>query len=98
MEIGPRIKLARKKAQMSMRELGKTVGVSATAISKFERGEIAPRHSTFLKLAVALAVGVAYFFRDVKVEELMPSYRKRSRLQKRAQDSIEVRRSSSPTS
>ena len=62
MDIGPRIKLARAKAGLSVRELAERVGVSATAISKFERGEASPRQSTLLRLAKALSVGVEYFF------------------------------------
>lgn len=90
MNIGPRIKLARAKAQISIRELAEQVGVSATAISKFERGEATPRQSTLLRLAKALSVGVEYFFREVKVETLAPAYRKHSKLGQRAQDAIEA--------
>lgn len=66
------------------------MGVSATAISKFERGETTPRQSTLLRLAKALSVGVEYFFREVKVETLAPAYRKHSKLGQRAQDVIEA--------
>lgn len=88
--IGPRIKLARAKAQMSIRELAELVGVSPTAISKFERGEATPRQSTLLRLAKALSVGIEYFFREIKVETLAPTYRKRSTLGKRKQEAIEA--------
>lgn len=90
MGIGPMIKLARAKARMSVRELAEQVGVSATAISKFERGEATPRQSTMLRLAKALSVGVEYFFREVKVETLAPAYRKHSKLGQRAQDAVEA--------
>lgn len=90
MDIGPRVKLARAKARMSIRELAHRVGVSATAISKFERGEAAPRQSTLLRLAKALSVGVEYFFREVKVETLAPAYRKHAKLGRRDQDAIEA--------
>lgn len=90
MYIGPRIKLARAKVRMSIRELAEQVGVSPTAISKFERGEATPRQSTLLRLAKALSVGVEYFFREVKVETLAPAYRKHSKLGQRAQDAIEA--------
>ncbi|MCL5047128.1 MAG: XRE family transcriptional regulator [Actinobacteria bacterium] len=90
MDIGPRIKLARAKAQMSLRELADQVGVSATAISKFERGEATPRQSTLLRLAKALSVSIEYFFREIKVETLAPAYRKHSELGKRVQDGIEA--------
>lgn len=80
MNIGARIKLARARAGLSGRQLASRVGVSATAISKFERGETMPRQSTLLQIARALAVGVEFFFRDVKVEVVCPAYRKKSSL------------------
>lgn len=90
MDIGPRIKLARAKAQMSLRELAEKVGVTPMAISKFERGEAAPRQSTLLRLARALSVNAEYFFREVKVETLAPAYRKKSKLGQKAQEAIEA--------
>lgn len=90
MDIGPRIKLARAKAKMSVRELAEQVGVSATAISKLERGKATPRQSTLLRLAKALSVSIEYFFREIKVETLAPAYRKHSKLGKRTQEAIEA--------
>lgn len=90
MDIGSRIKLARAKAQLSTRELAEMVGVSPTAISKFERGEAAPRQSTLLRLAKALSVGVEYFFREIKVETVAPAYRRHSKLGVRLQAAIEA--------
>lgn len=90
MDIGPRIKLARAKAQLSTRELAERVGVSPTAISKFERGDAVPRQSTLLRLAKALSVGIEYFFREVRVETVAPAYRKHSVLGKRSQEAIEA--------
>lgn len=75
---------------MSIRDLAEQVGVSATAISKFERGEATPRQSTLLRLAKALSVGIEYFFREVRVETLAPAYRKHSKLGQRTQDAIEA--------
>lgn len=90
MDIGPRIKLARAKAQLTVRELGEKVGVSATAISKFERGEAAPRQSTLIRLARALSVGVEYFFREIRIEAVAPAYRKQAKIGARAQEAIEA--------
>ena len=75
---------------MSTRDLAKRVGVSATAISKYERGTAYPRQSTLLRLARALSVKVEFFFRDVNVDTISPAYRKDSSLGKRAQESIEA--------
>lgn len=77
---------------MSMRELGQKCGVSATAISKFEKGQAQPRQSTLLRIAKALSVEIEYFFREVKVEMLRPAYRQRSsKWGKRAQEALEAR-------
>lgn len=89
-DIGPRIKLARAKAQMSLRKLADKVGVTPMAISKFERGEAAPRQSTLLHLARALSVNPEYFFREIRVETLAPAYRKQSKLGQKAQEGIEA--------
>lgn len=90
MSIGPRIKLARAKAGLSLRELAELVGVSPTAISKFERGEATPRQSTLLKLAKALSVGIEYFFREIRVQTMAPAYRKHSRFGARSQEALEA--------
>jgi len=90
MDIGPRIKLARARAGLTLRELAERVGVSATAISKFERGEVAPRQSTLLHLAEALSVGIDYFFRDIRIRAVAPAYRKHSRLSARAREAVKA--------
>ena len=41
---------------MSMRELGRTSGVSVAAISKYEMGALKPSHDTLVKLCKALAL------------------------------------------
>ena len=90
MNIGQRIKLARNKAKLSMEELARLVGVSTTSISKFERDLTSPRQSTLLRLAKALSVGIEYFFREIKVETLSPTYRKHSKLGKKDQEALEA--------
>lgn len=90
MNIGQRIKLARTKSKLSMNELAQMVGVSTTSISKFERNLTNPRQTTLLRLAKALSVGVEYFFREVKVDTLSPTYRKHTKLGKREQAKIEA--------
>lgn len=90
MDVGPRIRLARARAHMSLRDLAGRVGVSATAISKFERGVTSPRQSTLLALARSLSVGTEFFFREVQVETLQAAYRKHSTLGSHTQRSIEA--------
>jgi len=73
--IGERIKIARKKANLSLRGLAEKVGVSAQAISKYERGLDVPSSSILIKLAHALDVHVEYFLRPVTVSLSSPDYR-----------------------
>lgn len=90
MNIGQRIKLARAKAKLSMKELAQMVEVSTTSISKFERNLTNPRQTTLIRLAKALSVGIEYFFREIKVDTLSPTYRKHAKLGKREQERIEA--------
>ena len=57
-----RLKLARKKAGLSLRDLSEALGsrVSAQAIGKYERGEMMPSSGTLLALANTLEVSLDY--------------------------------------
>ena len=79
--FGQRLRLARKKAGFSMRELARRMSppVSAQAISKFEAGQMLPRWSTLFSLAQALDVSVD-FLMGGQVQELKTvEFRKHSR-------------------
>ena len=60
--FGQRLRLARKKAGFSMRELAERMSppVSAQAISKYESGQMMPRWSALFSLAQALDVSVDF--------------------------------------
>jgi Zn-dependent peptidase ImmA (M78 family) len=60
--IGDRVRLARRKAGLSLRGLSSAMGgrVTAQAIGKYERGEDVPSSGVLLALADALKVSVAY--------------------------------------
>lgn len=90
MGIAQRIRQARVAAEMSQRELAKRVGVSAMAISKYERGMDTPRASVLLRLARALGVETEFFFRETHVQVCAPAYRKRANLTERAQAAVEA--------
>lgn len=55
-----RLKLARKANRLSTRGLAEKVGVSAMAISKYERGVMVPSSDVLLQLARALDVTPQY--------------------------------------
>ena len=60
--IGDRIRLARRKAGLSLRDLSSAMGgrVTPQAIGKYERGEDVPSSGVLMALADALNVSVAY--------------------------------------
>ena len=86
--ISDRIKQARVRKGLSQRDLADRVGVSAMALSKYERGLMKPGSDVLLRLAKALDVNVGYFFRPAIVEEIEPAYRKTS-LGKKQMQSLE---------
>jgi len=61
--IGDRIKLARKRAGLSMRDLADQLGgeVSANAISKYETGKMMPSSTVLLALSKNLGLSLDYF-------------------------------------
>jgi len=88
--LSERIKLARKASGLSQRALAEQAGVSATAISKYEKGTLTPSSRVLLALARAVGVRVELFFRTVQVELKEVEYRKHSRLPKKALAAIEA--------
>jgi Zn-dependent peptidase ImmA (M78 family)/DNA-binding XRE family transcriptional regulator len=68
--IGERIKLARKKAGLSLRGLADAMGghVTAQAIGKYERGEMVPSSDVLISLSKALGVSIAYLMSPEQVE------------------------------
>jgi Zn-dependent peptidase ImmA (M78 family)/DNA-binding XRE family transcriptional regulator len=78
--LGARIKQARQAACLSLRELADLVGISAMAISKYERDEIKPSSDVLLRLAQALDVRTEYFFRQTTIEIEAAEYRKHPKL------------------
>lgn len=56
--IGETIKSMRKRFSYTQKDLAKAVGVSASAIGQFERGEAVPTIDTIIKIADALHVPV----------------------------------------
>jgi Zn-dependent peptidase ImmA (M78 family)/DNA-binding XRE family transcriptional regulator len=88
MMIGERIKIARRTAGLSQRALAEAVGVSAMAISKYERELDVPSSDVLLHLAQALNVKTEYFLRPVTVTVTAPSYRRRTSLPRKQEYAI----------
>lgn len=78
MSIGVRVKSARGMSGLSQRGLAKQVGMSAMAISKYERDLDVPSSGVLLRLAAALGVRVEYFLRPAGPCLIRPGYRRRA--------------------
>ena len=88
--IGERLLRARKAAGLSMQALGDQVGVSATMISKYEKGQSTPGSKVLIGLSKALGVRSEYFFRPVEVQLEGVEYRKRSSTPQKLLDRIKA--------
>lgn len=88
MAMGERLRLARRAAGFSQRELAKRIGVSAMAISKYERGLATPRSDVLLRLARALNLRVDALLRPARVSVGRPAYRCRKRLSPREEAAL----------
>ena len=78
--LGSRIKQGRVAAGLSLRDVAEAVGLSAMAISKYERDVIKPSSETLLRLAKAFGVRTEYFFRQPAVELTEVDFRKHEKL------------------
>jgi Zn-dependent peptidase ImmA (M78 family)/DNA-binding XRE family transcriptional regulator len=79
--FGERLKLARKRAGLSLRGLAEAIdhAVTAQAIGRYERGEMLPGSEVAIRLARALGVSLSYLFSpsDIRLEGL--EFRKTTR-------------------
>lgn len=86
--LGERLKRARMLSGLSLRGLGERVGLSHTAIQKFELGILTPSSRDLLKLAKGTGVKTEYFFRPSGVTLRQVEFRKKANLGKAAQDML----------
>ena len=78
--IGERLKVARHRAGLSTRALAGKAGVSAMAVSKYERGLDVPGSDVLIRLARALDVKVEFLLRRVNLQLAASSFRCRQAL------------------
>ncbi|MHB1356270.1 MAG: helix-turn-helix domain-containing protein [Anaerolineae bacterium] len=89
--LGERLKMARAMAGLALRDVAERVGVSHTAISKYERGLDVPSSAVLLRLTEALGVKLDYLFRPTSIV-LNPEivhYRCRSRCGAKARNQVQ---------
>ena len=73
---------------MSQRELAGSIGVSAQAISNYERDKNVPSSGVLLRLSKTLGVGIEFFVRPQIVTQITPDYRKRRALPRKVESAI----------
>ncbi len=86
--IGERLKVARYAAGLSQRDLAEAAGVSAMAVSKYERDLDTPSSGVLIRLAQALDVRTGYFLRAVTITVSAPAYRRRRSLPRKQERAI----------
>ena len=69
MEFSEKIRFLRKKNKWSQEELGRKVGVTNRAVSKWENGEAMPSTDTLLSVATAFGVTLDFFLKNDEVPE-----------------------------
>ncbi len=91
MQLGERLKSSRRRLGLSLRDLAEQVGVSAQAISKYERNQDVPGSAVLLRLSEVLDVSVEYLLRPMTVTLTEPAYRRhRSRMPRKTEVSIQA--------
>ena len=87
--LGLRLRQARKAAGLSLRALADLLPLSHAAIKKYEDGIVYPSSDILIKLARALKVRVDFFFRPIKVSLDNVKFRKRKKLNAKAENAIQ---------
>lgn len=85
-----RLQQARKAAGLSLRGLADLVELSHAAIKKYEDGVVYPSSDILIKLAKVLKVRVDFFFRPIKVSLENVKFRKRPKLNEKAENAIKL--------
>lgn len=70
--LGERIEAARRRRGIDQRTLAKKIGVTATAISHWERDGSIPRFDRMVALAEELAVPLPWFVEGLQAESMRP--------------------------
>ncbi len=87
-EIGARIKNKRANLKITQRGLAEKVGISASAINKFEKGEKKPSTTVLLKIAEVLDTTTDYMLLGTKEDEVSVAFRGFSKLSDKDKDIV----------
>lgn len=80
-----RIRSARARKRLTLREVALRVGLSHTAVQKYERGDLKPNSDMALRFSKALEVPLSFLLRPSRVGAIEPAFRKRAKTSKGVQ-------------
>lgn len=72
-DLGQRIKLLRKKFQMTQKDLAERLNVTFQQIQKYEKGRNFPSYITLIKIAELFKVDIRYLYKNMTVNKLNDS-------------------------
>ena len=78
--IGPAIRTLRTQKELGLEQLGKHTGLSASMLSKIERGHIFPTLPTLLRIAMVFGIGLEHFFTTEAEKPALAVIKKEDRL------------------
>jgi len=87
LSLGNNIKKARERAGFTQDQLAEQIGVSRTAIARYEAGEIEPRLKNLIAIAECLNVSTDHLL-GIETDEGCPEWR--VRLSQKAEEALEV--------
>ncbi len=80
-DLGEKIRELRLRKKISLVDLGKHSGLSASMLSQLENGKLIPTLPTLARIAMVFDVGLDYFFADRRKNRLISLVRKQDRIQ-----------------
>ncbi len=79
-ELGEKIRQLRMRKKISLVDLGKHSGLSASMLSQLENGKLIPTLPTLARVAMVFDVGLDHFFGDRRKSRLLSLVRKEDRI------------------
>lgn len=80
LKIGNKVRELRQRNRFTLQDLAARTGLSKPFLSQIENDHVVPPVATLLKLARALNIGMAYFFRDEVGDEKVSITRREERI------------------
>jgi transcriptional regulator with XRE-family HTH domain len=79
-ELGSKLRMLRLRKKISLVDLGKHTGLSASMLSQLENGKLIPTLPTLARIAMVFDVGLDYFFADRRRRKLFSIVRAAERM------------------